>query len=214
MRRWVIVGIAFFFGWTMVIQFLLSEQTKFGQWAKTYYEWMNVWSIIIAGMTLILAVGSMTRMHFQRIQKQEPGWFYSAITLAALYASSVVGIIWTTEQPKSPAKWLFDFVNTPLDGTMFALLAFFIASASYRAFRARNVEATLMLATAIIVMLGRVTIGAYISPYIPAFADWLFFQPNLAAQRGLMIGIALGATVTAIKIIFGIERPYLVGGGK
>jgi hypothetical protein len=214
MRRWVIVGIAFFFGWTMIIQFFLSEGTRFGELAKTYYEWMNVWAIIIAGMTLILAVGSMTRMHSQRIRRQESGWFYSAITLAALYASSVVGVIWTTEQTKSPAKWVFDFVNVPLDGTMFALLAFFIASAAYRAFRARNVEATLMLATAIVVMLGRVTVGAFISPYIPSFANWLFFQPNLAAQRGLMIGIALGATVTAIKIIFGIERPYLVGGGK
>ncbi len=62
-------------------------------------------------------------------------------------------------------NWMFRFIFTPLSATMFALLAFFVASASYRAFKIRNFEATLLLISGIIIMLGRVPIGANISAW-------------------------------------------------
>ena len=62
--------------------------------------------------------------------------------------------------------WIFDYIYTPLSATMFALLAFFVASASYRAFRIRNFEATLLLISGIILMLGRVPIGALIPAWM------------------------------------------------
>ncbi|MHA2620521.1 MAG: hypothetical protein V2G42_02145 [bacterium JZ-2024 1] len=215
MRRWVIIGIAFFFGSSMIFQFFLSEETAFGKWVNQFfYQDLNIWSIIIAGMALILSVGSMMSLHIRRIRRQEYGWGYSAVTLASLVAAAIIGIIWSISLKDKPTHYYFTYIFTPLDSTMFSLLAFFIASAAYRAFRARNIEATLMLATAIIVMMGQVTLGVLVYHNIVPFSEWFLLYPNMAAQRGLMIGIALGVVATSLKVILGIERPYLIGGGR
>ena len=105
--------------------------------------------------------------------------------------------------------WLYDHVFDPCNSTMFALLAFFIASAAFRAFRARNVEAALLLGAAILVMLGRVPIGSLLSESFPYISDWLVDVPNNAGRRAIMMGAALGAVATSLRVILGLERSHL-----
>jgi hypothetical protein len=130
----------------------------------------------------------------------------------------------------SPFDFIVQNIFVPLNATVFSLLAFFIASAAFRAFKARSFEATLLLLAAILVMLGRVPIGDYLierSAYLfktmnfdsgfnfvmkikaSKIAEWIVSVPSSAGQRAIILGAALGAISTSLKLILGIEKSYL-----
>lgn len=121
----------------------------------------------------------------------------------------------------SPFWWIYEFVFKPLTATMFALLAFFVASAAFRAFRAKNVEAALLLGTAFIILLGRTAAGVALTAWLPEELAGLRIENvtvfimavfNTAGNRAIMIGIALGLAATSLRILLGIDRSYLGGG--
>jgi len=118
--------------------------------------------------------------------------------------------------------WLFEYAFKPLTATMFSMLAFYVASAAFRAFRAKNFEAILLLSTAFIILLGRTAAAGWITGWIPEEYEGLKLENitvtimqvfNTAGNRAIMIGIALGVAATSLKVLLGVDRSYL-GGGK
>jgi hypothetical protein len=60
-------------------------------------------------------------------------------------------------------------------------------------------------------MIGRVPVGEKLWPGFPDFIEWIMNVPQLAGKRAIMIGAALGAISTALKVLTGLERTYLGG---
>jgi hypothetical protein len=166
------------------------------------------WATVVYSFALALGSVSLWSGHWSKVRARREGWPYSVVTLAALGSVTLLGAVLGVGED-TPVGHVYNAVNAPLVSTMFSLLAFVIASAAFRAFRARSFEATLLLATAIVMMIGRVSIGELISHHLPGITEWLLNVPNLAAKRAIAIGVGLGAVSTALKIIFGIERSYL-----
>ena len=207
MKRRVPLLICLFSGLFFGIQFFVPHH----QVRQVYSNGLR-WLIVVAAFTIIMAVGSLMVHHLRRVRRQTKGWGYSLVTLGTLLGMVVAGAV-TGVRPGSLFNKLFLNVQAPMQATMFGILAFYIASASYRAFRARSKEATLLLLAAIFLMLSAVSFIGYYFPRITTLSEWLLMVPNMAAQRGILFGVYLGTLATSIKIILGIERGWM-GGGK
>jgi hypothetical protein len=216
MRREVPLAIVFICGAFMAFQYFIPHYVS-----ATIYQYALNWTIIIGIFTLTIGIGSLISMHYGKISSRAERWQYSMVTLAALAFMTILGLFspGALQDPKSLFMKMYFYVLSPVQATMFSLLAFFIASAAYRAFRAKTVLATLLLISAVIVMLGRIPIGDMLTSWLPEglrFSDiarYILDYPNTAAKRAIYIGVGLGVGVTSLKIILGIERTWL-GGGK
>jgi len=168
------------------------------------------WIPVVASTALILGAISLFQHHFVRLIKRHPDRMYSIVALVAMVVATFLGMVWGVEEGSPFDKAIFETIYMPLTTAMFALLAFFLASAAFRSFRIRNLEAGLLFAAAFIVMLGRIPFGNIISPLIPMVADeWVMDVFTTSAMRAIRIGVGLGMATLSIKIILGLERTYM-----
>lgn len=206
MKRQVPLALCFVFGIAMIF-------TQFSphSFSQGIYKEVISWALIIGPFALVLATVTLIQTHTARIRRRTEHWQYSLVVFAGLIIMVLIGIPFGPQN--SIFEWLYNNVQLPMDATMFSLLAFFIASAAYRAFRARTFEASLLLITALIVMMGNVPVGDLLSNDTASKArQWILDNPNLSARRGIILGVSLGVISQSIRIILGIERSYLGGG--
>lgn len=205
-----IVGITFF------VQFFVPH-SPMRELSETFSDWYS----IISAFAIWLGALNLMKISFEKIYKKDKDWFFAATTIVTFFLILIVGLFFSGGrqylEQGSGFDWLYRNIYSPLSATMFALLAFFVASASYRAFRARNAQATVLLLAAFIVMAGRTPFGDWITLYLPEgwrlsnLSNIIMNYFNVAGQRAIMIGISLGVVSTSLRIILGIERSHLGG---
>ena len=198
------------------------------------------WFTIVATIAMLLGGANLCLHHLKKISDREAGWGFSAVTLLAFVITIAVGVLKIGVVPESEQQlkfawsgpyqqegsglwWIYQYLLSPIVSTMFALLAFYVASAAFRAFRAKNVEAILLLITALIVLVGQTRDREITSlflppvegtpPYVPIADLTEFIRKTFvtAGQRAIMIGIALGVVATSLRILLGLDRSYLGG---
>ena len=204
------------------------------EWGKVAGQFFN----ILAAFAFVLGGGNLLKVHLKKVSDQGAGWGYSGVVLACFLVTLFVGLFKVGSYPNpdfpnvafsgetqgtgSAFWWAYEYVFKPLTATMFSMLAFYVASAAFRAFRAKNFEAILLLSTAFIILLGR-TAAIVITDWIPndgPFGDlrlenlsvYVMQVFNTAGNRAIIIGIALGIAATSLKILMGLDKSYLGGG--
>ena len=202
MKRVLPVLIAGLSGFLMVADFLFKNA-----WLQNFSKDVQDWTVVVAAFALGLGAVSLIRLHGRKISRREKGWLNSIVLIAAMLFMTLRGILNGVNDKYY--LFLFDNMLTPLGAAVYASLAFYVASAAYRAFRARSVEATVLLIAGLIVLLGRAPIGDSISAALPEVASWIINIPNVAAQRGIIICSAIGVMSTSLRVMLGLERRYL-----
>ena len=169
MRREVPLVLTAMVGLTMIIAHFIPPLNVL----KDLFE---DWFFIIAAFAIYLGVLNLLRINADKIYKKQRDWPFGAVVIFGFLVITIPGLFFSGGRSFSemgtPFYYLYIHVYYPLSATMFALLAFFVASASYRAFRARNVEATMLLVAAFVLMLGRVPSGTGSPPGFLKDTDW------------------------------------------
>lgn len=218
LKRQVPVFLAFLGGFIMLVAYFIEDPalkkldliTNLSNWARI-------------GFTFAIFIGiiNLIYVNFKKVARLAPGWGYNLVLLVGVFIMIGFGFIQGYTDFKTVFVWMYNNVYTPSTSTMFGLLTFFIASAAFRAFRAKNIEATLLLVTAIVVMLGNVPVGdlfvesifGSVKPmFLPSYLqDKIMNIINVAGQRAILVAASIGVIVFSIKILAGIDRSYFGG---
>ncbi len=223
MRREIPLAITSIVGVAFAVAYFIPHEPF-----NKFEHWFTDWFVIIAAFAIWLGALNLMKISFMKVIRKNKDWPYAVLIMISFLTMAFIGFYegyrgiyadppFSFRDPGTAFDWMYVNVYSALSATMFALLAFFVASASYRAFRARNLEATLLLLAAFFVMLGRVPVGDMLTSWLPQnyqmsqWANWIMQVPNVAGQRAIMIGIALGLVSMSLRIILGLERAYLGG---
>ncbi len=207
MKREVPIALAFVVGVLLTFSFFFTSKPL-----SQASSMVENWGVLVAAFALGLASVNLIQIHLRRISRSKAAdldWLYSGALIVSMVGIAILGIV------KGPTyktyQFWFDALFVPGQATVYAMTGFFIASAAYRAFRIRNIEAAILLVSAAVLMLANVPVGQMMYSGMPKLGDWLMNIPNLAGQRGMMIGAGIGGIASGLRVLLGIEKSYLGG---
>ncbi|HHW17584.1 MAG TPA: hypothetical protein GXX30_01600 [Firmicutes bacterium] len=185
-------------------------------WLTTWKNLLDEWFLVVQAWAVAVGVVNLTQIHSRRVSQKREGWFYSVWLIICMFGMIVFGVFIAKSPQNEGWRWMYNQLIAPMNATVYSTLVFYIGAAAYRAFRVRNLEATVLLVAAVILMLGRVPLGKVLlgGTWIEKTADWILNVPNSAGMRGIQLGATLGAIATALRILVGIERGHLGGTGE
>ncbi len=201
-------------GLFMILSFFVPHQA-----VSVPADYLQQCAVIVVAFGIVLGGANLLRVNLAAVLKRQADWPFKLVLIVSLLATVAIGLIEGRDFQGAGTRstWIYDQVYSPMSSAMFALLAFFIASAAFRAFRIRTPEAALLAVAAFIVMLGRVPLGQVLTAGLPpawrieTWAQWILDVPQNAANRAILIGAALGVMATGLRVILGIERSYFSG---
>lgn len=183
-------------------------------WA--FAQTLQTWAVIVFNISLGLGAVTLLRGHSLSVVRRRKNWQFSAwlITIFAFtLLTGLYGYATTGQQTNQEQfNWLFVHVYTPLGATLYATTGFYIFSAAYRAFRARNVDAALMLIAGCFVILSNAPVGEVIWSGIPTIGEWFRFVGQVPGMRVFSIVGALGMIAYGFRALLGKERGFYAGG--
>ena len=169
------------------------------------------WAVLLAAAAIFMGLINLFIVHWNKVNDQKAGWAYSAILIFFLMVSLALGLIFG---PDFEVMFLlFNYVQLPVEAALMALLAVSLVVAGFRFFsRRRDIYSILFVLTATLVLLGNspwlMGSDSGIALWIGNIRAWIAQVWSTGGARGILMGVALGAVVTGLRVLMGTERPY------
>jgi hypothetical protein len=170
---------------------------------------LQVWALIIQLMAIGLGAINLVQVHYRQISRKTNMAPYSAVFMVTFAILLLLGFykLATGVEP-SPYTWLFAYAYTSLGATLYAITGFYIFSAAYRAFRARNIDAAILLVGGIFVLLANAPIGEVIWSGFPLIGNWFNNVGQIPGMRTFTVVGALGLLAFGFRALIGKERGF------
>ena len=165
------------------------------------------WAIILGGWALLVGVINLVFVHSRRMSGQQSGSLYSLVVIVAFILTFFTLLIFG---PNSTAGlWVFNYVQVPIEASLMAILAVTLVYAAARLLTRRpKLSSFILLAVALIVFIGTATPLADMFG-LRNFVSTILVQTfAVGGARGILLGVALGAVATGLRILMGSDRPY------
>ncbi|MFO7695991.1 MAG: hypothetical protein R6X16_02395 [Anaerolineae bacterium] len=200
MRRLLPVAVALIAGWVVLMDMMIAPA-----WLGSLPQFLLEAALVLGAFALLFGTAHLAATHGVRVAQGQSQSSYGAVLVLALVVTFVIGVAFPGSRALS---WIFRYLYTPLQATMLGLMTFVLVGAVYRVGRLKRRGAGWLVGVALVLLLVQVLASDAISPLLPALRDWIMAVPVTAGARGILLGIALGATAAGLRILFGIEHPY------
>jgi len=204
------------YAFTGLVTILMLVEYFFFANSQPWADTIRTWAVIIFNISLGLGAVRLLMQHGTALQRKRENWQFSAVLLTIFTVRLLTGLVgyFTTgmQTDNGIYNWLFINVFTPLGATLYPITGFYIFSAAYRAFRARNIDAALMLIAGCFVMLKNAPVGEAIWSGFPTIGGWFQFTGQIPGMRAFAIVGALGLIAYGFRALLGKERGFYAGG--
>ncbi|MEW6566874.1 MAG: hypothetical protein AB1449_01670 [Chloroflexota bacterium] len=199
-------GVASGVGLVVLLAFFLEQPALIG--LRTLLVGLTV---LLSAAALVLGLFNLLAVHWDKVSQQARGWPYSALLILSFLVTLVLGLLFGADFPVVAA--LFNYVQLPVEASLMALLAVSLTVAGFRLIsRRRDLLSVLFVVVAFLVLLGTGPwpvggdSGFYI--LIGNLRNWIAQVWAAAGARGIVLGVALGAAATGLRVLLAGDRPY------
>lgn len=169
------------------------------------------WAALLAAAALFLGLFNLLRVHWSKVGEQRPGWVYSAVLILAFLVTLVLGLLFRPDNPVM--LLLFNHIQIPVETSLMGLLAVSLVAAGLRLVtRRRDLPSLVFIGSALLVLLGTgpwlAASGSNINVLFGQATTWITQVWASGSARGILLGVALGAILSGLRVLLVVDRPY------
>jgi hypothetical protein len=169
------------------------------------------WAVVLSAAAVFMGLLNLGMVHWEKVNSQGGDWGYSAVLIISLVLTLILGLILGPDH-----RWMvlvFTHIQLPVEISLMAIMAVVLVMAGYRLIRQRrDMLSMVFMGAALIVLLGTlpwvVQGDSVIVRMLGVVRAWLTQVWAVAGARGILIGVALGAAATGLRVLIGADRPY------